>query len=93
MNQLTILYLSHCPYCLSMKKAISELTAKNPSYRNVQITWIEESQQPALSNQYDYWYVPSIFSGDQKLFECHPSDNYETLKNAAENALKAVLSV
>lgn len=93
MNQLTILYLSHCPYCLSMKKAISELTEKNPSYRNVQITWIEESQQPALSNQYDYWYVPSIFAGDKKLFECRPSDNYETLKTAAENALKTALTV
>ena len=92
MNQLTILHLSRCPYCLSMKKAITELTESNKAYRDVQITWIEESQQPTLADQYDYWYVPSIYMGKTKLFECKPSDSYDTLKAAVENALKTALN-
>lgn len=92
MKQLTILYLGHCPYCRSMKKAITELTEQNPPYRSVPIEWIEESLQASLAERYDYWYVPSIFMENEKLFETKPSDNYTTLKAAAEDALKTALA-
>lgn len=89
---LTILYLSHCPYCLSLKRAITELTEQNPAYRAVPVTWIEEALQPTLADKYDYWYVPSVFMGAEKLFESQPSDNYTTLKAAMEQAFLTALA-
>ena len=63
------------------------LLQEHPDFRETPITWIEESEQPILADSYDYWRVPSIFMGDEKLFEANPADTYESLKAAFSKAL------
>ena len=87
MKTLTVMYLKNCPYCRNARKALDELLQEHPDFRETPITWIEESEQPILADSYDYWRVPSIFMGNEKLFEANPADTYESLKAAFSKAL------
>lgn len=86
MSKLIIFYLEHCPYCQNAKKAVKELANEIPP--NVELEWIEESLHPDIADQYDYYYVPSIFKNGKKLYECSPADNYEAIKCHFQQALK-----
>lgn len=91
MKTLTLFYLEDCPYCRNARKALAELVAENPSYGEIHIDWIEESQQPDLAGQYDYYYVPTIFADEQKLYEAHPGESYAECKEQVRSALETVL--
>ena len=91
MKTITLFYLADCPYCHHARRALAELGRENPAYAAVSVDWIEESRQAELANQYDYYYVPSIFDGEKKLYEVNPSENYESIKENVRKALDAVL--
>ena len=80
MAKLTIFYLTNCPYCRNAQKAVQELQAEDAAYAALALDWIEESQQPDVANAYDYYYVPSVFAGQEKLYECSPSEDYAAIK-------------
>ena len=44
-----------------------------------------------MAKQYDYYYVPSIFSVNKKLYEADPSEDYASIKANMKEALEAVL--
>ncbi len=88
MQKLKIFYLEGCPYCRMAVKAVEALRSEHPADRSAEIEWIEESSFPEVADHYDYYYVPSIFYGDDKLYECSPKDDYEEIKRQIENALK-----
>lgn len=87
MNKLTIFYLEHCPYCKNAKLAVKELYAEDPALQKISIEWIEERQDPKRAEQYDYYYVPSVFMGNEKLYECSPSDDYGVIKQRFRQAM------
>ena len=89
MQKLTVFTLPGCPYCRKAREAVKELRAENPAYDSVEIEWISEEQHPEIARRYPYYYVPSIFCGGEKLFECKPGDQYGKIKGEVENALKA----
>ena len=91
MKKIILFHLTHCPYCHNARRALEELTKENPAYGEVQIDWIEESQQPELANRYDYYYVPTIYAGDKKLYEASPSESYADCKENIRAALDAVV--
>lgn len=68
MKKLTLFYLESCPYC---QKAIGYLDKhhNDPKYQEIEIERIEEKQNAELADQYDYYYVPTFFMGQEKLFE------------------------
>ena len=41
---------------------------------------IEESENVALAENYDYYAVPSLFIGKEKCFECTIQDDYDSIK-------------
>ena len=90
MKKITIFYLADCPYCHSARKALTELQAERPEYREIEVEWIEEGRRPDVADQYDYYYVPSIFSGEKKLYEAHPSQDYASIKENMRAALESV---
>ena len=92
MNKITLFYLVGCPYCDNAKKALTELVRENPAYGEVQIDWIEESRQPALAEQYDYYYVPTVYDGQTKLYEASPSESYDDCKANLKAALDTVIN-
>ena len=91
MKKLTIFYLETCPYCIHAKHALKELRSEHSAYAGVEIEWIEERRQPTLANRYDYYYVPSVYDGEKKLYEANPSQDYAAIKESIRGALDAAL--
>lgn len=93
MKNITLFYLEDCPYCHYAKRALKELIEEKQEYGEIQIDWVEESRQPKIAEQYDYYYVPTIFYGNEKLYEAHPSEKYEDCKKNVKSALDTVLGM
>jgi glutaredoxin len=74
MKELTYFYLTGCPFCHKADQLIEQIKAQEPRLAAVPIHKIEESQEAALSDSYDYYYVPCFFLGDRKLFEGDPDE-------------------
>ncbi len=83
--ELTYFYLKSCPHCHRADQLIQELIAENPSYKKVSFRKVEESEEKALADSYDYWYVPCFYLGEEKLMEGVPSK--EKVKAAMDRAL------
>ena len=92
MSKITYFYMRGCPYCRNANKAIEELTQANPLYADVQINRIDENDPPAdLTGYYDYYYVPTMFIGDEKIYEAHPGQTYEEIREAVKNVFDKAL--
>ena len=50
-------YLEECPFCQKAKKAMDELMTENKAYQSLDIEKIEESENVALAENYDYYAV------------------------------------
>ena len=85
-------YLEDCGYCAKAHRALEELCGENPAYREIPIRKIEESQEPELADQYDYYAVPSFFDGGKKLFEAHLFMSYEDIRDEVRRVLDYALN-
>lgn len=92
MKPLTMFYLSDCGYCDRAFRALNELYAENPAYREIPIEKIEESECPEIADQYDYYAVPSFFDGMEKLFEAHLFMSFESIKDEVKKVLDHALA-
>ncbi len=92
MTTIQLFYLPTCPYCIKAKKAIEELMDEKKEYRNIQIEWINEQKNVTIADQYDYYYVPTIFYGEEKLYEASSSHSYETIKENIRRAFDRVIT-
>lgn len=91
MKKLTMFYLENCPYCRNAQAALAALRELDSAYGQVEIEMIEESRQPELAEQYDYYSVPTIYAGDRKLYEAKLFDNYDVIKDNLQAALDLAL--
>lgn len=91
MQKLTMFYLENCPYCRSARTALEALRKLDPAYASVEIEMIEESRQPELAEQYDYYSVPTIYAGDRKLYEAKLFDSYDVIRDNIQAALDLAL--
>ncbi len=91
MSKLTLFYLEGCPYCRNARQALRELAAEQTAYAEAEIEWVEESRQPALAGQFDYYYVPAVFLGLDKLYEAVPGESYAACKAQLAAALDKAL--
>lgn len=69
MKPVQLFYLKSCPYCKNALRYIEEARAAHPELREVDIEMIEESEQRALADKYDYYYVPCFYVGGVKAHE------------------------
>ena len=90
MKDLKIFYFPTCPYCKKAKQAVEELQEENPKYREIGIEWINEQVDTALADRYDYYYVPTVFYGDEKLYEASPAHSYEDIRDNIRRAFDTV---
>ena len=90
MQELIMFHRNDCGYCHKAKRALEELYAENPAYAAVPLTMIEETEQPAVAERYDYYHVPAIFAGEKKLYEAQPGESYDEIKANVRRALDAV---
>lgn len=69
MKTLRFFYLKKCPYCRQAIQWMEALRMENPAYMGLAIQWIEESEEAALADSFDYYYVPCYFLEGKKLHE------------------------
>ena len=91
MKKITIFHLVNCPYCVSAKRAAGKLQAENPAYASVEIEWKDESKITVFPSWSDYYYVPTIYVDQVKLYEAHPGDSDEVIEANVKKALEAAL--
>ena len=91
MKKVLLFHLNDCPYCHYAKRALKELVQENSAYGTIEVQWIEENRHSELASQYFYYYVPTIFYNDVKLYEAHPSESYSDVKEHIRAALDKVL--
>lgn len=85
-------YLEGCPYCKQAREALKELMSENEKYSSVNIDWVEENQHPEISNQYDYYHVPSMFVDGEKVYEARRGEKFNECKENVKRVLEASLS-
>lgn len=86
MKKVTMMYLKNCPYCKQAMKWMEELFQENPAYKDIDMTYIEESEQPQIADSLDYWYVPTYFVDGIKLHE--GAATKDKVKAVLEEAIK-----
>ena len=91
MKEVKLFYLTGCPYCIHARNALGELIRENEAYEKISIHWIEEREEADLAEQYDYYYVPTVFFGSEKLYEEDHSKKYADIRECLKKALDEIL--
>lgn len=84
-------YIDGCPYCRQARKAVDELKSET-QYANLQIEWVNENQHPEISERYDYYYVPTMFVDDVKIYEAKRGESYEECRENVKRVFDSALS-
>ena len=86
MKRIQLFYLKNCPFCKKAFRYIEEAKAAHPELQSLQIELIEESEEPALADQYDYYYVPTFYIDGVKVHEggIYPEEVEPLLRQALE---------
>lgn len=88
MKKLDIFYMEGCPYCRNARKVLAELISEDPEKGKIPVEWIDENRYPEKTGGHDYYYVPSIFCEQEKLYEAHPGDDYDFIREQVRKALE-----
>ena len=92
MKKIVCFHLDDCPYCHKAKQAFKELQAENSSWAEVPIEWVEESrEQPSELKNFNYYYVPTVYVGNDKIYEANPADDYSAIKSNIRKALEVAV--
>lgn len=91
MKKITMFHINECKYCDFARRAIAELKEDNPEYRNVEVEMINEDEHPEIIDNYDYWSVPSLFIGKEKIFEAALFMPYEAVRDGVRLAFDKAL--
>jgi glutaredoxin len=86
MKEVKMFMFTACPHCQRAREMMTEIFAEHPEYAKVPLTIIDEKKNPEISNQYDYYYVPTFYTGDEKIMEGVPT------KEAIEKVFAKALS-
>jgi len=86
MKEVKMFMFEGCPHCRNAGKMIAEIFTEHPEYTKVPFTVIDENKNPEIADKYDYYYVPTFFTGDVKMMEGVPVK--EEIKKVFAEALK-----
>ena len=86
MKRVQLFYLKNCPFCKKALQYIDTVKASVPELADLQIELIEESEEPAVADQYDYYYVPTFYINGVKVHEggIYPDEMEPLLRKALE---------
>jgi len=86
-KEVTLFYMRGCSHCKLARAYMKQLCAENPDYAQIPVRLVEERLKKKEADQYDYFYVPAFYLGQQKLSE--GSVDKEGVRAVFEAALKA----
>jgi len=85
MKEIKLFMFDGCPHCKKAQELVAEILVAHPEYARIPFTVIDERKHPQLAEKYDYYYVPTFFTGDVKMMEGAPT------KKAIEKAFAKAL--
>ena len=91
MREIVVLELSNCPYCRQLERILEDWKDR-PELKDVTFRWVDETKHPEISRQYSYYYVPTLFLGEKKLYEADPSHTEPVMRELLEKQLLEVLA-
>ncbi|WP_133627783.1 thioredoxin family protein [Fonticella tunisiensis] len=86
MKQVIMFTMKSCPYCRQAFTWMEELKKENPEYSNIDINIIDETLNPDVASQYDYYYVPTYYVDGVKIHE--GAATKEIIRTVFEKALR-----
>jgi glutaredoxin len=86
MKEVKMFMFIGCPHCKRAEEMIADIFACHPEYAKVPFTVINEHKNPEIADQYDYYYVPTFYTGDVKMMEGVPTK--EAIEKAFAKALE-----
>jgi glutaredoxin len=89
--ELKFFYRPGCPYCRQAEELLTELFAERPEFKTIPLRRVNENAEAALAEQYDYWYVPTFFLGDEKLYEADARDGEKAVREKLTRVLETAL--
>lgn len=69
MKTVLMFTMESCPYCREARLWMEELKKENAKYSDITVTVIDERRHPDVSNEYDYYYVPTYYVDGVKIHE------------------------
>lgn len=69
MKPIQMFMMTTCPHCRRAFGWMDEVMQAHPEYAGLEITKIDEREQPQLAAQYDYYYVPTFYVDGEKVHE------------------------
>lgn len=68
MKKVEFFHLEFCPYCIAAQNHLDVLLT-DEKYRDIAIVKVNEVEEKQYADSKDYYYVPTFYYGDDKLFE------------------------
>lgn len=87
MRKILMFTMECCPYCVKARRWMAELLADHPEYGSIEIEIVDELEEPALADTFDYYYVPTYYVGGVKLHEGVPTK--EIVENVYQTAYES----
>ncbi|MGI6664957.1 MAG: thioredoxin family protein [Christensenellaceae bacterium] len=85
MKEIKLFILKNCPYCKAVLQYQKELFAENPAFAEIPLRIIEESEEAAYADSFDYYFVPTYYIEEEKVHE--GAATKEIVKSIFERAL------
>jgi thiol-disulfide isomerase/thioredoxin len=73
MKEVKMFMFEGCPHCQRAEEMITEIFAEHPEYARIPFTVIDERKNPEIAEEYNYYYVPTFYTGDVKMMEGVPT--------------------
>ncbi|MDR0649595.1 MAG: thioredoxin family protein [Synergistaceae bacterium] len=73
MKEIKFFMMSSCPHCKKAIEMMDEILAAHPEYKEIPFKQVDERLDPEYAAEFDYYYVPTFYVGDEKLHEGVPS--------------------
>jgi thioredoxin 1 len=86
MKPVTMFITNWCPYCNRAISWIDELKKENPQFANLEVNIIDEERNPEISKQFDYYYVPTYYIENNKIYE--GGKTKDIIREVFEKAIK-----
>ena len=80
MKEILGFHLHHCPDCANAFRAIEELQAENPAFKDIKINWVEDQDAVELFKTHPYEYYPNLWFDLDKQYEAQPGESYAQTK-------------
>ena len=71
MKEILMFKLAGCPHCKLALALQEALLAERPEWREIPLRIVDEREEKALADSYDYYYVPCYYVDGVKVHEGH----------------------